>query len=157
MKKFILALTMMILFFAVNVYAAWTVSISMNSVGGNIYRIKIEAVSDGSDPAEFELDTATLSGYLSENSMKYVRGAILYQVEIVPGVEPDAVWTVSFDTGAGASILDLSGISVTATELWDASRDLGFYPVIDDNIGIDIGDIGSNLDSVTIYLIIFVQ
>jgi hypothetical protein len=123
-----------------------------SNIEGNSFRVKIVAVSDGSDPAEFELNTSTLSSYLSDNEMKRLKGSFLWQVETDPGVEPDGVWAVSFDSGAGADILALSGLSVSATELNDASTDLGYHPQIWDNVQIDIGDIGSAADSVTIYL-----
>lgn len=154
MKKFILALAISMIFLTTNAIAAWTIDISMHAISNSCYRVTIVAVSDGSDPAAFSLNTSTLNTYLSDNSMNYLKGCYLYEVITDPGVAPDAVWTVAFDDGLGGSILDLSSLSVTVTEIHDASEDLGFYALITNNIKIDIGDIGSSADSVTIYLII---
>lgn len=153
MKKFFLSL-LFLLFLTTNAFAAWTIDVTLDSTTrGDKLRVKIVAVSDGSDPAEFELDTSTLNTYLNEYAMRQLKGAIFWEVETDPGTAPDAVWAVSFDSGAGASLLDLSGLSVSATERNDASTDLGYNPIIWDNVQVDIGDIGSASDSVTIYLI----
>lgn len=154
MKKLLLIVTALLaLFIASNAMAAWTITAVFH--GGDIkwssdhwvYRIKVSATSDGADPAEFNLST-----YLT--GINKILGGYLWQIETDPGTAPDAVWAVSFDTGLGASILDLSGLSVSATELHDGSEDLGFNPIIFDDIQIDIGDIGSANDSVDIYIVI---
>ena len=144
-----------LLIFAAPSWAAWTVSATLDKSfklgdGRYIQQVKIEAISDGSDLAEFEIDT-----YLTDRDMKRIEGGVFYQVITDPGTEPDATWAVSFDDELGASILDLTGLSVSATQIHDVSTDLGngFYPIVT-NIGVDIGDIGSESDSVTIYLLI---
>ena len=157
MKKFILVLTILttlIFFLAANAFAGWTIDISMHAISNSCYRVTIVGVSDGSDPAAFSLNTSTLNTYLSDNSMNYLKGCYLYEVITDPGVAPDAVWTVAFDDGLGGSILDLSSLSVTVTEIHDASTDLGFYPAFTNNITVDFGDIGTAADSVTVYLIL---
>ena len=161
MKKKIFGFLVGLLFLlsSVMVMAADTINVSIDksyqTKAGWVHVIKVELVSGaGADPDEFELDTSGNTTELGLREMEQIRGGILWQVVTDPGTAPDAVWAVSFDNGAGASILDLSGLSVTATEIWDGSRDLGFYPVIFDNIGIDFGDLGSTADSAILYLVI---
>jgi hypothetical protein len=131
----------------------WTVSASLDSrvVFENdtaLYRVKLSAVSDGSNPDEFNL-----SSYLSVSEMAQIAGGLLYMVETDPGVAPDAAWAVSFDSDLGASILDLSGLNTTATEVNKASTDLGINPYIMD-LQIDFADIGSDGDSVDVFFYI---
>ena len=132
-------------------FGAWTITATIDqganwSDGTAIHRVKISAISDGSDPAEFNLST-----YLTSNEMNRIKGGCFYQVITDPGTEPDAAYTLAFDDGLGGSILDLSNLSITATEIHDGGGDLGFYPIIFD-LQINIGDIGSSSDSTTIYI-----
>lgn len=159
MKKILFILLLIGLVFPTASMASWTINITteppMKTVSGvEIITIKINATSDGSDPDEFNLNTSTLNSYLNGQEMTRIRGGYLWEVITDPGTAPDSAWSVSFDDGLGGSILDLSSLSTTATELHDASYDLGFYHIVNSNIQVDIGDIGSSSDSVDIYLII---
>ena len=150
MKKLILIAVAVLFLMPSIASAAWTITATVEQKlywgnGRYIYRVKLACLSDGADPAE-----VLLSSYLTGNDRVY-EGALLYQIETDPGVAPDAVWAVDFDTDLGADILDLAGLSVTATELHDVDAGVGFYPIVFD-VGIDIGDIGSAADTVDIYL-----
>ena len=132
-------------------FASWTISANITrgadyNDGTKLHEIVISATSDGSDPAEFNLST-----YLTSAQMDRIKGGFFYQVVTDPGTEPDDTYTLAFDNDLGGNILDLSGLSVTATEIHDAAADLGFFPIIFD-LQIDIGDIGSASDSITIYI-----
>jgi hypothetical protein len=137
-------------------FAAWTIAVTIDKdqpwkAGQRMYRVKVAGVSDGSDPAEFNLSTYLSSGW--DGDMAKIKGGLFYMVETDPGTAPDAVWAVSFDSDLGANILDLSGLSVTETEMHDGANDLGFAPAVFD-VGVDIGDIGSASDSVDSYIYI---
>lgn len=143
---------MMVLLFATQAWAAWTIDVSIDSYGANgSMRVKINAVSDGSDPAAFSLSTSSLNSYLSPSQMASLRGKYLIGVETDPGVEPDSTWAVVVSSGNGSTILSLSGLSTTASQLHDPTAGLGFLYKMMDNIQTDINDIGSAADSVTIY------
>lgn len=147
MKKLILIIVSLCIFFPATVLAGWTYTVTLDKKviwndGRRMYRVKVACLSDGSDP-----DEIALSSYITD----ILDGALLYQIETDPGTAPDAVWDVDFDTGLGADIMDLSGLSVTASELHDVDNDAGFYPIIFD-VQIDIADIGTSGDTVDIYL-----
>ncbi|NIS52201.1 MAG: hypothetical protein GWN94_13990 [Phycisphaerae bacterium] len=110
--------------------------------------IKVACASDGTDPAEFNLSDEMAN---SLDITKY-QGGLFYAVETDPGADaPDAVWAVDFDTSYGADILNLTGLSITATEAHDGASLLGFnVPIFD--IQIDLGDIGSSGDDVDLYI-----
>jgi hypothetical protein len=162
MKKLILVLMVIFLaitFLTVSSFAAWTITAKSDKDvpwknDQRIYRVKVYCLSDGTNPAAFnlsdEFDGVGGSGTESLfNSI--IPGSIFYQVETDPGVAPDAVWTVTINSDIGGEILALTGLSVTTTEIHDAAADLGFPPIIFDLI-IDIGDIGSANDEVTLYI-----
>lgn len=158
MKKFnwlMLAVMVVCSFFLVgNALGAWTVTGAIESnerwdSSHWIYRVKISLLSDGTDLAEF-----TLSTYLTAREMAMLKGGMLWEVETVPGTEPDAAYTLAFDSGLGSNILDLAGLSVTAPERNDFSTDLGYSPIMWDDLQIDIGDIGSAADATVVYIYI---
>ena len=131
------------------------------SNGQRMWRIKIYIEPDGNDLAEFSLKdylgppyTDTQGKTHSENLWtKYCEGGFFYQVETDPGTEPDAVYTLSFDSDLEADIMDLTGLSTTATEITDVGTTIGYRPIVYD-LKIDLGDIGSDGDETTIYIYI---
>ena len=164
MKKLFLAILIML--FAVPSWAAWTIRAEIDdriewSDGTIMYRVKVQMVSDGTDLAEFNLSTylsppqLDTQGKVHKDNLwtEYLQGGYFYMVETDPGVEPDATYTLAFDSDKNASILDLSGLSTTATEINAAATDLDLFPIVWD-LQIDIGDIGSNLDAVDLYIYI---
>jgi len=164
MKK--LLITILICLFALPAMAGWTIRAEIDDAsdwtdGSRMYRVKVYMLSDGTDLAEFDLSTylkppqTDTQGkvHIDDLWSKYLRGGYFYMVETDPGTEPDAAYTLAFNSDKGANILDLSGLSVDTTEINSAATDLDFFPVIWD-LAIDIGDIGSSADSVELYLYI---
>lgn len=163
MKKLLITL-FIVLFASTAIGATLQAEIEKNTQWSNdqrMMRIKIYVEPDGADLAEFSLKdylgppyTDTQGKTHSENYWtKYCEGGIFYQVETDPGTEPDAAYTLSFNSETGADLLDLTGLSTTATEVNGADADLGFLPVVYD-LKIDLGDIGSDGDETTIYIYI---
>ena len=164
MKK--LLITLLICLFASPVMAAWTIQAEIDDVsdwadGTRMYRVKVYMLSDGSDLAEFTLSTylkppqTDTQGKVHKDNLwtDYLQGGYFYMVETDPGTEPDAAYTLAFDSDKGANILDLADLSVSATELNYGAADLNFFPVIWD-LQIDIGDIGSAADYIELYIYI---
>ena len=164
MKK--LLITILICLFALPAMAGWTIQAEIDDVsdwedGTRMYRVKVYMLSDGTDLAEFDLSTylkppqtdTQSKVHLDNLWTKYLQGGYFYMVETDPGTEPDAAYTLAFNSDKGANILDLSDLSVDTTEINSAASDLKFYPVIWD-LAIDIGDIGSANDYVELYIYI---
>jgi hypothetical protein len=163
MKKLFITL-FIVLFASTAIGATLQAEIEKNTQWSNdqrMMRIKIYVEPDGADLAEFSLKdylgppyTDTQGKTHSENFWtKYCEGGIFYQVETDPGTEPDAAYTLSFDSDLDADIMDLTGLSTTATEINDVAATIGFRPIVYD-LKIDLGDIGSDGDEVTIYIYI---
>ena len=154
MKKLLLSILLSLLL-VVPSYAAWTITADIVDSsdlgnGSKMYVVKISATSDNNDVAEFNL-----SSYLDSTDMGRVRGSSFIAVETDPGTAPDAVYPLAFNSQWGANILDLAGLSTTATEINDAATDLGFYFPIFGDLAIDIGDNNNQWtanDTVDIYL-----
>lgn len=164
MKKFLLA--MLLLLFSVPAFAAWTIQAEIDDQsdwenGQRVYRVRVYMISDGTDLAEFNLSTYLKPPQLDTQGKvhpddrwsEYLQGGILYMVETDPVVAPDSTWSLALDSDKGADLVTLSALSATATEINSLSGSLGFNPIVWD-VQVDIGDIGSNLDSVDVYLYI---
>lgn len=167
MKKAMLGIMILIMFFANSSYAAWTYDTYIEGPvvyrdGSLRYVLKVVATSDGADPAEFNFSDELANQ--DEALLDNLRGAIFYEVEATlgaAGAAPDAAWDVSFDDEHGADLVALTGLSHTQPSKTKVNTDLEQYPDIGvslttrPDIQIDFGDIGSASDTVTLYLIFF--
>ena len=164
MKKFLLSIFALLLFASTSWGDTLQAEIVKNTGWKNGQRmvlIKVYSEPDGADLAEFSLRTYLGPPYTDTQGKthttnkwdEYCQGGIFYQVETDPGTAPDSTYTLSFDSELEADLLDLSGLSTTATEIHDAGADLGYKPVVYD-LKIDLGDIGSDGDETTIYIYI---
>lgn len=151
MKKILFILVTLAMLMPVNVFAAWTITGQMEPVkisrtGIEYYTVKINAISDGADPA-----AVSLTDYLSDAEMDLLKGSEFIGVETDPGVAPDAVWDVSFISEKGSILLALTGLSVTVTE-WNPLTLASRPWFLSTDMDIDIADIGTAADVVVLYL-----
>lgn len=143
--------------------AAWTItaaipttasdSISGTEVWNNgqiVYIVRITVVSDGSDPAEF-----SLSDYLSAASMDKIRGGV-WTGNVINGDDTNAptTFTLAVDNYAGADLGDIATTETTKAEYFGASTDFGDDSIVVYDPQFDFPDIGDNLDTVVLDMII---
>jgi hypothetical protein len=141
--------------------AGWTVSAPEPNSWRNgqvMYRITVAYIQQtDSAGAETTLKTemiTSLGAKDAERAIKSLNGGVLYEVVTDPGTEPDDAYTLYFDCELGGSLLDLTGLSVSATEHNNFAKDLGYNPVFWNDLQIDPGDLGSTSDATTIYIYI---
>jgi hypothetical protein len=150
--KRLIVLVAFIFMVASNAYSAWTVTASVDEISKwsndmYTYRVKVTAVSDGSDVANF-----ALSSYLSATGLNLIRGGMLQKVVTAPGAGATApgTYTVVLTDELGASM----PITVTTTST-TAAED--FYPtenVLMFDIYMDFPDIGDSGDIAYLYFYI---
>ena len=163
-RKFVKLFVMIaaLAFISTPAFATWTITVSTPEPktwrnGQVLYKITIALVSDGTDLAEFSLadEMATDLGAKEADAwIERMNGGLLYELVTDPGTTPDNTYTLAFDCDRGGSLLDLAALSATVTEHTDFSEDLDWNPVFWDDLGIDIGDIGSASDAVEIIIYI---
>lgn len=161
MKKLLITLCILLFTISANAQQAEIEKNTQWSNGQRMMRIKILLEPAGADLAEFSLKdylgppyTDTQGKVHKENYWtKYCEGGFFFQVETDPLVTPDAAYTLSFDSDLNAPIMDLTGLSTTATAITDVASTIGYRPIVYD-LQIDLGDLGNGAESTIIYVYI---
>jgi hypothetical protein len=150
MRKILIILGMLLLF-ATQAHAAWTITTELVDVkGSNIY-IKVNCVSDGD-----ALTATDFVQYADEELMRYLRlGATMMVMDVVPGTgaaAPTGTINITISNIEQLAVYTDTGISNVANTLGqDLSVDYTQYPSIDSKMYITLNDIGNAADSVAFY------
>lgn len=150
MKKILIMMSLLLLF-AAQSHAAWTITTTLVDVkGSNIY-IKVECVSDGA-----ALSATDFVQYANSTLDRYLRlGATMMVMDVVPGTggaAPNGTINLTISNIEQLAVYTDTGISNVANTLGnDLSLDYTQYPSIDTQMYITLNDIGDAADSVAFY------
>lgn len=141
---------LLVLLFSLESLADWTITGKTTEISNSTVIVELDCLSDGTDPAAFNLLDVT---GIRSSSLSKILGRYFYQIDCEVLVAPDAVWTLAVSKEDGAGIISYTDMAITSSTRF-VYEDLGAFPkILDPNLAIDIGDIGSSGDHIILKLI----
>lgn len=140
--------------FAIDAFAAWTLSPASGSViakrsGDNSYQVTILFTCDGSASG-----TLNLNSLMSVDEFGKIDGGFLMSVDVVPGtssVAPDAAYDVNIYNSAGTQTIDATTTSASSIHTYPTNAGpVATVQQIFGSVPFDIGGLGTSGDQVTL-------
>lgn len=155
MKRILIMVVIVFLIMVSQVFAAWTIDISVTDVKGNYVIYKVLCTSNGD-----ALPATDIVALMNTEEYEYIKaGAVGLVLSVSPGaggVAPDTEIDIVFTDINGVTVFDEADFSYTedtsGVPLW---WDWWSYPVITTKFYLALNDIGADGDQVTLYLLCY--
>lgn len=158
MKRFkIVILSILFLAFATQAIAAWTYVVSRVARTQNYIYWKIVCTSDGTDPDAVNILSST---YIDNQFLIELQKSTMLVMDVIPGiggVQPDETITITMSNSL-VQFYTGTGFAYDANTVGNLlSTDYSMFPPVLDKLYIDINDIGSDGDQVTLAILGWIE